>query len=244
MSEANGTAATVTTDNTKPNEIQTLQEKNDRLYAQLVDSKKQLDSYSKLGAPDDLRGKLEDYEGLRKTTAKTPEDVTKLLSDKEAEYERRYSSKLGELETKNQSLSAAVQKYEVVTPTMQKAAAIFRDTELDLVNMLVERDLASQDGKIIVKGTDGKALYSLKNPRDLMGVDEYLESLAVKYPGIAKAKTLGTGKEAGSTSATTGSTGSDTPPNDFATWPKENQSAWFKANPKALDRFMTNGGKF
>jgi len=127
---------------------------------------------------------------------------------------------------------------------MHKAASIFRDTELDLVNMLVERDLAFQDEKIIVKGQDGKPLYSVKNPRELMGVDEYLEGLSTKYPAIAKPKTIGTGKEAGEISAASGDTSGDNPPANFSALSKEQQSAWFKDHPKALERFMNNGGKF
>jgi hypothetical protein len=197
MSDNNGTQATNTAD---ANELQTLQEKNDRLYGQFVDLKKQLESYTKLGAVDDLKGRLEDYEGLRKNTAKTPEEIDRLISDKEKEFERRFGGKFEQLETENSKLKSSIQKYEVVMPTMQKAAAIFRDTELELVNMLVERDLGLQDGKIIVKGADGKPLVSAKDPRQNMTVDEYLENLSAKYPGIAKPRTVGTGKDTATTS--------------------------------------------
>lgn len=240
MSEENGASA-----NTSGNdEVSTLKAKNDSLYAEHIHLKKQLESYTKLGNPDDLRGRLEDYEGLRKTTAKTPEEIDRIISDKEAEFERRYSGKYSEYETENKTLREKVQHFQVITPTMQKAASIFRDTELDLVNMLVERDLAFQDEKIIVKGQDGKPLYSVKNPRELMGVDEYLEGLSTKYPAIAKPKTIGTGKEAGETSAASGDTSGDTPPANFSQLSREAQQAWFIQHPAARDRFLANGGKF
>lgn len=201
MSEANGAQPAAAED------VNKLKEKNDSLYAESVHLKKELEKYTKLGVIDDLRGKLDHYDNLRKETAKTPEEITKLLADKEKELGSRFSNKLTEHEQTITSLTSKVQKYEVVTPTMQKAASLFVDTSLDLVNMLVEKDLASVDGQIIVKGQDGKPLPSAKDPRKDMGVDEYLENIAAKYPSIAKAKTLSTGKEPGSTSGAVAYTG-------------------------------------
>lgn len=234
MSDANGAAPANNGATTSDSDLQS---KNDKLYGELVHVKKQLESYAKLGNPDDLRGKLEDYDGLRKTTAKTPEEINKLLADKEGEFERRYSGKYTELEKRAAEAEAKIQKYEVVVPTMHKAAQLFRAEELELVNILVERDLASQDGKIIVKDKDGKPQVSNKDPRQFMSVDEYLETLAAKYPGIVKPKTIGTGKSEGETSTATGTDGSAIPA-DFISWPKEKQSAWFTANPKAREAFM------
>lgn len=200
MSEGNG-------GQTANDEALKLKEQNDRLYAENIHNKKLLENYSKLGNPDDIRGRLEDYEGLRKTTAKTPEEIDRIIADKEKEFERRFGDKYSQFEQENQTLKSTIQQYEVVLPTMQKAASLFVDTSLELVEMLVRKDLISADGKIFVKDKDGKPLPSQKDPRQNMGVDEYLESIAAKHPSIAKARTIGTGKPEGNTSAASGFTG-------------------------------------
>jgi len=133
-----------------------------------------------------LRAKAEEADQLRKDVAtKDGSKVEELISKVKTEESARYSKKIDELEQEVQSKSTLVQKLQVVQPAMLEAAKRFTSNELDLVQSLIERDLVLNEGEIRVKDKDGKVRASTKDPRNLMGVSEYFEELATKYPNIA-----------------------------------------------------------
>lgn len=180
-------------------ELDAVTNKAHKLEAEAVDKGKQLEKFKGINL-DEIGALKDEVTILRRESAKgDPAKIEEVLAREKAELEKRFNSKYSEFESENLTLKQKIQKYEVVTPTMSKAATIFVDTSLDLVNMLVEKDLASVDGEIIVKGPDGKPQASAKDPRKNMSVEEYLEGIANKYPSIAKPKTVGTSRDSGST---------------------------------------------
>jgi hypothetical protein len=87
---------------------------------------------------------------------------------------------------------------------MQKAAALFTDDSLKLVEREIADACDLQEGIIVIKGADGKPAPSKKDPRQLMSVDEYLESFAAEHPSIAKSNATGGAMKAGTTRPATG----------------------------------------
>lgn len=170
--------------------------------AKLVDLEKKVEAFTKLGDPDEIKGKLEDYEIVkRKKAESSPEDLEAWQKDKEAEIEKnlekRFNTKFDELTNKIATSETELNKLRIVNPTMLEAAKLFNTDALPLIQTLVERECAFQDGQIVVKGADGKPEYSAKNPKELKGTVEYLEGLAQRYPSCAKAQGSAGGREGG-----------------------------------------------
>lgn len=184
-------------------EFDKVTEKYHRAEAKLVDLEKRLEGFTKIaGDPAEILGKLEDYELLKRKKAEgSPDDLKAWQEEKEREIaaalEKRYSAKFDEMTKKLTDGEAELNRLRVVNPTMLKAAELFNAKELPLVQMLVERDCGWQDGQVVVKGPDGKPMYSAKNPKEFMGMEEYLQSRAELYPGLAKAQSSPGGREGG-----------------------------------------------
>lgn len=176
------------------------------LEAKLTDTEKKF-GWAKDLNPDQVRADKEALELLMKEKGSTDSTkIDELLARKEKELKDRFDSSLTEKEKMVETLSAKVQRLEVVNPAMLKATEYFNSTELELIGMLVERDLGIIEGEIVAKGADGKPIPSKKNPRVNMGLDEYMEALADKYPGAARARTSGGSKEHGTTTGTSSGT--------------------------------------
>lgn len=245
MSETNGAAGTTPAAETVSKaDYEAAVERARRFEGQLVDKEKTIGEYAKYGDPKTISAMKSAFDELRKTAAKTPEEIDAYLREKEGEIDKRFSGKLSEFETENGTLKSELNKLKLVNPAMLEAAKVFRATELELIQHKIEQELILVDGKICVKGEDGKPKHSVTDPRKLMDVAEYLQTLAAKYPGAALPKGVVTGKEAGETSPAESTTGAGAPPADFSTWSQERQKAWFVANPKALQSFMEGSGKF
>jgi hypothetical protein len=114
---------------------------------------------------------------------------------------------------------------------MSKAAALFTTDALKFV----ERDVAEAcdiyEGAIIVKGADGKPVPSKKDPRQNMGVDEYLENYAAEHPSIAKSSATGGTATAGTTRSAPGGAGGKVTQADY-----ENMSNVERAKLPPADR--------
>lgn len=156
--------------------------------------------------PERVKAEREELEILRRQSIGNDPDKIKQHEEKiRSEYDQRYSAKLGEYEGITKQQANELKELRVTNTAMSKAAAIFNDDALDLIQDRVRADCDWQDGKIIVKDKDGKPRPSVKNPREDMGVDEYLETLANKYPSTAKPTSVAGSKSGGQkSSGTTG----------------------------------------
>lgn len=177
--------------------------KRQRAEAELVDLKKRMDAFKDID-PERVRADREALERLQKEkTAGDPKALEEWQTSKEAEIKGRFDKKLTEYEATNAELLKKLTRLEVVNPAMRKAADLINPTELDMVEILVERDLMLIDGKICVRGKDDKPAPSVKNPREDMGLEEYLEELAEKHPAWARSTMQPGGKQPGNTSGNT-----------------------------------------
>lgn len=197
-----GTATAVT-----PEEHQKVVERAQKFEARMTDLEKQLERFKGFD-PERARADKEALEILqREQTKGDPEKLKEWETRKEQELRSRFEGKLTEYEKANKDLSAKLTRLEVVNPAMLKAAELINSSELDMVQILVERDLMQVDGKICVRGEDGKPRASVKNPREDMGLEEYLEGIAEKHPAWAKATMQPGGKQPGNTNGTSTSGG-------------------------------------
>lgn len=188
---------------TVPAEQAKIAEKAQRLEAQLVDVQKQLERYKGID-PDAVKSMREDYELLRKESAAgDPKKIEKLLSDKESELNKRYGEKLTEYETRVKQSESELKNLRVTNVAMQKAASLFTDDSLYFVKREVEQACDWDNGDIVVRGADGKPLPSKNDPRQNMGIEEYLTTLASKHPSIAKSNATGGTLKPGTTKPAT-----------------------------------------
>lgn len=173
--------------------------------AKATDLEKQLERFKNVDV-EEYRAIKEEVSSLRKENAgadpkKIEEVIAKERAALEKDFNNRFGKKYEELESGLKSRDAELSKLRVINPAMLKAAEHFNSTELTLIQMLVEKDLTYSEGSILVKGTDGKPKSSIKDPRNVMGLDEYFETLATQYPGCAKAKSVGGSKTSGAVSS-------------------------------------------
>lgn len=183
-----------------------------KLEAEAVHKGKELEKFKGID-PVEYGALKDEVSILRREQAKgDPGKLDELLAKEKQELEKRFGTKFTEYEGENKQLKSELQKLKVVNPALVKAAGIFRDTELDLIQMKIEQELTLDGNEIVAKGADGKPLPSKLDPRKNMGLEEYLNNLAEKYPGAAKPKGVATGKESGATNGASGAGFSGTLP--------------------------------
>lgn len=179
-----------------------------RFEAQVADFEKQLARYKDID-PDKYKAITEDYENLRREKAQgNPDEIDKLIRDKEAEidsrYQKRFGSKVEELETKTQQYERELKELRVTSVVMAKAGQFIQPTSIRLLKPFVEKYCEHQDGKVVVKDDDGNVRYSPTNPRELMTVDEFLSEFAEENGISVDRSKRGTMNGVGNQSGTNG----------------------------------------
>jgi hypothetical protein len=167
MSEANGQAPAAPETVSKA-EYEAAVERARRFEGQLTDKERTIAEYAKYGDPKTISALKADYDNIKKSAIKTPEEMDAFLQEKEGEISKRFTGKLSEYETKTSALEQELNKLKLVNPAMMEAAKVFRSTELELIQHKIEQDLILVEGQICVKGEDGKPKYSAADPRKLI----------------------------------------------------------------------------
>ena len=161
-------------------------ERAQRFEGQIVDLQKQMERFKGFD-PEKAKADADALEQLMKEKGKTDQTtIDELIARKEAEFEKRYGTKYTEQETELSNARSELKRLRVTNVALQKAADIFNPDALELIQSRIESDCDFADGEIIIKGENGKALPSKLDPRKQMDLDEYLQSLAAKYPSTAK----------------------------------------------------------
>lgn len=182
-------------------EVEHAKELMQKWQAKATDYERQLEQYKHID-PDEYKALKNEIQILRRESAKDdPKKIEEVIAKEksaiEKELQGRYNKKFEEFEKELTDSKRELARLRVVNPAMLKAAERFNSSELSLIQLLVEKDLTYSNGQIIVLGDDGKAKPSVKDPRQQMDIDEYLDLLADKYPGCAKAKSKGGSREGG-----------------------------------------------
>ena len=182
-----------TGDNTIPlSQFTELQSKFDNLYAKQVDLTKTLESFTKLGNPDDIRGKLEDYTSMKKDKAiGKPEEIERLVQEARTEESNAWKSKVTDYEKTIGEQGNVIRQYKISLPAGDAVSKFITDGSARFVREHIERVADLDGGAVIIKGPDGKPLRSVADPSKAMGLEEYVEKLAKETPEIAKAKGAG-----------------------------------------------------
>lgn len=190
--------------------------------------------------PDDVaRIKLELDETKKKGALGDETKINEYLKTKETEIGNRYSEKLTEKEKSEAALLGELKELRVVGPAMQKAAEVFNSDALELIGSVVKRDCEWTDGRIVVKGADGKPMPSKLDPRKDMDLDEYMNILADKYPSCAKATGTAGSKDTGTKAGSNGAGRSYTIAQLQAMPPAQAQDIMNKMSPEEASKVLS-----
>lgn len=152
-----------------------------RFEAQLEDTERQLNKFKGVDL-DKYNQVLQEYETLRKDRAQgDPEEIDRLLQEKELEFEKRFSSKIEELETKASTYEQELKELRVTSVVMGRAGEFVQPNSIALLKPFVEKHCEYHDGRVIVKDDKGQPRYSPTNPRELMTTEEFLSEFAENY---------------------------------------------------------------
>jgi hypothetical protein len=160
--------------------------------------------------PDAYKATKEELEIARRESAagdpeKIKELVTKAKQEAEAEAQKRYGSKLEEYEGLTKKQAADLKRLNVIVPSMGKAATLFTEDSLKYIEREIADNCDTHEGVVVAKGADGKPLPSKKDPRQFMGVDEFLEGFAASHPTFTKSNATGGTMKPGTTKGATSS---------------------------------------
>lgn len=179
-------------------EFTKLRDQNQRLKGQLTDVEKKYNQFTSIYKdidPDEakqLKSKLEEAE--RKAAEKDPAKLEEL-------FERKMNKFRSEVETERTGLTQKLAAYEkevktlkVTDKVMSEISSLFNQDAIKFIKREVEDycDL-DEDGCIVVKDENGEPLF--RNGKYL-GVKDFGEMLAEKYPSLAKAQGAGGTKDA------------------------------------------------
>ena len=179
-------------------ELTKLREQNQRLKGQLTDTEKKYSQFANMYKdidPDEakqLKQRLEEAE--RKAAEKDPAKLEEL-------FDRKFKKYRDEAETEKSSLLQRLQGYEkeiktlkVTDRVMVEISALFNQDALKFIKREVEEfcDL-DEDGTIVVKDENGDPMF--RNGKYL-GIKDFGEMLAEKYPSLAKPMGSGGGRDA------------------------------------------------
>lgn len=193
---------------------------------------------------DKLRTAAAEAERLKNAAAlgdpaKLEERINAARAEAEEAANRRFSSKLEELENTTKAQAKDLHTLRVTSVGLSKA---FEVGFLPEAKKHIERELNERcewkDGQIVVKGEDGKPMYSKANPRELMGVEEWLQSYGAENPYLMKPQTA-QGTDDGKNRKVASVSPVRWP--DFSSMTPSQQQEWFAANPEGAKRFMENG---
>ena len=191
--------------------------------------------------PEAVKAEREELANLRREgVGNDPKKLKEFEERTTKEVSDRYSGKLTEYETENKTLKGQLKELQVTNTAMTKAASIFNDDALELIQDRVRADCDYLDGRIIVRDKDGKPKPSIKNPREDMGVDEYLETLASKYPSTAKATAIAGGRSGGTKSGTNGASNKSLDPNALSRQADGGLQMMKEAGADAVRKLFTN----
>jgi hypothetical protein len=168
-----------------------LDERAKRFEGMAVDYQKQLDNFKGID-PERYKAISEDYENLRRQTAKTPEDVEKLVKEKEAEIRSQYQGQQDELKSKYELTSRELHELKVVDRALDQVGGIFNEDMLPFVKEQIRKEIdRDAEGNFIVKGKDGKPAYSAKEPAKVKSISEWAEDIAARHPSMVRSTARG-----------------------------------------------------
>jgi hypothetical protein len=235
-----GTSATQTVDAAK---YEKALERARRFEGELVDTKKQLDAIkAQLNGID-----FEEYKALKaereqlmaERAKNNPEEMERQYAAREAKLRKDLGAEKAALEEENARLKSELKTERVTKNVMGRIGPKLHPEFHRFVQADVERFMDMQDGEIVIRDEKGTIRYSRVNPGEYMQPEEWAEELAKVAPRMFVSEAVGGTKPASGTKPAV-TNGQTSTPADFALWPKDRQTEFFRSNPKALENFMNN----
>ena len=180
-------------------------ERAQRFDAELRDTEKKIEEFSKFGDTESLSAKLQELEALKKEKATTnPEDLEALLKEKEVSIRSEAQKAIADREAKIDELSTQLHEIQVVSKAWDAIGKEFTPDAGKLLKDHLRKNLTlSEDGQIAVKGKDGKPVYV--DGVKLKTVSDFAEELKTEYPSLVADKSIsGTMKTNGITRTDSG----------------------------------------
>ena len=142
----------------------------------------------------------------RKQTAKTPEEITKLMSEKEVEIRSQYQKQQDELKSRYDLTSRELHELKVVDRALEQVGGMFNEDMFPFVKEQIRREIdRDEEGNFVVKGKDGKPAYSSKEPAKTKTIDEWAAEIAERHPSMVRSTAKGGAFQKGESSNGAGS---------------------------------------
>ena len=157
--------------------------------SKFVDLEKTLERYSKLGAVEDLQGKLEDYGLLKDKSAGIDPEVRKQL---EVEVRTAIQKDLEAKDIAIQKLSGEIKELKVVDKVFGRSTGkLLPNTDQYLKSAIRNSCGLNEAGQIIVSDTEGKVRYKKDKPSELMDENDFILEFLETNPFFAKSNAKG-----------------------------------------------------
>ena len=138
--------------------------------------------------PDSVSQMQQELRELKENKAtQSPEDLEAYKAELKQELENAYKEQFTEKDTSINSLMSELKELRITSKATEIMSKEFTTDGIQLLTPRIEQACDLLDGKVIVKGEDGKPLRSKKVPAENMGLSEYIESLKESYPSTVKA---------------------------------------------------------
>lgn len=153
---------------------------------------------------DKVKADAEDYQNLLKEKAGLDDEAHATLS---SEIEGRFRGALDSANESNQNLTKQVQQLTIQNEAKSKIVSQFNEDVHGDVERAVLDATTVIDGKVVIRGDDGKPQYSTKNPGELMSLTEWIDDYAAARPSMVRSTQSTGGRTSGSTSSANGQSG-------------------------------------
>jgi len=159
-----------------------------QLEGKLTDIEKQLESYKKLGDPQDLKYKLSDYEKLSNDDNKKPtklddKEFESILMKKVEEAKKPLLTEFEKAQARASELEKRLHSIEVVDRAVDRTSKFFAPDTLPVVkelyfNKYIKKD---DDGSFYVIGDDGQIRHK---GSDRLSIEDFAEEVLTKHPSF------------------------------------------------------------
>lgn len=150
------------------------------MEGKLTDVERTVEAFKKYGTPEEISGRLADYEAMKKTKAiKNPEELDSWYGDKEKEIRGTVQKDVDTYKTKAEQAESRLKELTLVDAVFGVAASKINSEAQEDVKDNIRKHGDIVDGKPVFKDAEGKILYkpgSTTEPLDSAGFVDWLKT--------------------------------------------------------------------
>jgi hypothetical protein len=149
-------------------------------YGQATDLEKKLNEF---GGYDSIKEKLFELDELKNKSAKSPEDVQKIVNSKIEEVRTPLLKQLEAEEKKAKELADKLYKIEVVDSTISNIGKLFQEDTLPVIKDLYISRFVKKDesGELVILDDNGQIRYSGSKKMD---ITDFANEILQKHPSF------------------------------------------------------------